>query len=103
MHSNPALMRHQIGALMRAGLKTKTQPRPATPTEFGLLLAEVRELAPGNLKAKLRLTGFVDKPHGPDQMRCQECMYYMVHSKCCDLPELALPVEPDWWCRLWRI
>jgi hypothetical protein len=30
-------------------------------------------------------------------------MYYMVHSKCCDLPELALPVEPDWWCRLWRI
>jgi hypothetical protein len=47
--------------------------------------------------------GFVNKPHGPDLMRCQECMYYLVHRKWCDLPELALPVEPDWCCRLWRI
>jgi hypothetical protein len=36
-------------------------------------------------------------------MRCQECMYYLVHRKWCDLPELFVPVEPDWYCRLWRI
>jgi len=34
---------------------------------------------------------------GPDQMRCQECMYYLVHRKWCDLPELAVPVEADWY------
>ena len=96
-------LREQIGAMMAAGLKTQTEPFPETDKEFGQLLAEVRELAPDDLKGKLVLTGFVDKPYGPDQMRCQECMYYLVHRKWCDLPELAVPVEPDWWCRLWRI
>ena len=96
-------LREQIGAMMAAGLKTQTEPFPETDKEFGQLLAEVRELAPDDLKGKLILTGFVDKPYGPDQMRCQECKYYLVHRKWCDLPELAVPVEPDWWCRLWRI
>ncbi len=96
-------LRDQIGATMAAGLETQTEPFPETDKEFGQLLAEVRELAPGDLKGKLILTGFADKPYGPDQMRCQECMYYLVHRKWCDLPELAVPVEPDWWCRLWRI
>lgn len=31
------------------------------------------------------------------------CMYFLVHRKWCDLPELSVPVEPEWWCRLWRI
>ena len=96
-------LRDQIGAMMAAGLKTQTEPFPETDKEFGQLLNEVRELAPDDLEGKLVLTGFVDKPYGPDQMRCQECMYYLVHRKWCDLPELAVPVEADWWCRLWRI
>ena len=96
-------LREQIGAMIAGGLKTQTEPFPETDKEFGALLAEVRELAPSDLKGKLILTGFTDKPYGPDQMRCQECMYYLVHRKWCDLPELAVPVEPDWWCRLWRI
>jgi hypothetical protein len=96
-------LRDQIGAMMAAGLKTQTEPFPETDKEFGQLLAQVRELAPDDLKGKLVLTGFVDKPYGPDEMRCQECMYYLVHRKWCDLPELAVPVEADWWCRLWRI
>ncbi len=97
-----ALLRREIGTLLRAGLPTGIQPQPTTQAEFGLLLAELRALAPENLQAKLQLTGFVGTPHGPDRMRCQECLYYLVHSQWCDLPELALPVEPDWWCRLWR-
>ena len=96
-------LRDRIGGLMAAGLKTQTEPFPETDKEFGQLLAEVRELEDDDLQGKLVLTGFVDKPYGPDQMRCQECMYYLVHRKWCDLPELAVPVEPDWWCRLWRI
>jgi hypothetical protein len=30
-------------------------------------------------------------------------MYYLLHRKFCELPELALPVEPTWSCKLWRI
>lgn len=96
-------LRHYIAKLMADGLQTQTEPFPETDREFGQLLAELRELPEQDLKAKLVLSGFVDKPYGPDQMRCQECMYYLVHRKWCDLPELAVPVEPDWWCRLWRI
>ncbi len=102
MSAEESRVRHEISALMRAGLKTKTKPFPRTHIEFGHLLAEVRELGPANLEAKLVLIGFVDKPHGPDQMRCQECIYYLVHRKVCDLPELALPVHPNCCCRLWR-
>jgi hypothetical protein len=96
-------LRREIGALLAGGLNTKTEPFPASDREFGQLLAETRALAEDDLEGKLVLTGFTDKPYGPDQMRCQECMYYLVHRKWCDLPELAVPVEPDWWCRLWRI
>lgn len=96
-------LRETIGAMLAAGLKTQTEPFPESDREFGQLLAETRDLAPDDLKGKLVLTGFTDKPYGPDQMRCQECMYYLVHRKWCDLPELAVPVEPEWWCRLWRI
>jgi hypothetical protein len=102
-NSDDDLLRDKIGAMMAAGLVTQTEPFPETDKEFGKLLAEVRELSADDLEGKLVLTGFVDKPYGPDQMRCQECMYYLVHRKWCDLPELAVPVEADWWCRLWRI
>ena len=100
---NDDLLRDRIGEMMAAGLNTQTEPFPETDKEFGKLLAEVRTLAPDDLEGKLVLTGFVNTPYGPDQMRCQECMYYLVHRKWCDLPELAVPVEADWWCRLWRI
>ena len=63
----------------------------------------VGQLEPGDLKSKLVIGGFVDHPYGPEKQRCMECMYYLVHRRWCDLPELAVPVEPDWWCRLWRI
>ncbi|MFX8324030.1 hypothetical protein ABTL43_19660, partial [Acinetobacter baumannii] len=84
--------------MMAAGLETKTEPFPATEKEFSAILAELRRLDAGNLKDKRVIAGFVDKPYGPDQQRCLECMYYLVHRKWCDLPELAVPVEPHWWC-----
>lgn len=96
-------IREQITQLLSGGLETQTEPFPATDIEFGHLLAEIRELAPTDLEGKLVKAGFIDQPYGPDQMRCLECMYYLVHRKWCDLPELAVPVEPEWWCRLWRI
>ena len=98
-----ASLRARIGKMLADGLKTRTEPFPETDREFGELLTELRELQPDDLKGKLVLSGFADHPYGPDLMRCQECMYYLVHRKWCDLPELAVPVEADWFCRLWRI
>lgn len=96
-------LRERVTALLRSGLKTRTEPFPENDREFGALLNELQHLASDDLEGKLVLSGFIDSPYGEDQMRCQECMYYLVHRKWCDLPELAVPVEPDWWCRLWRI
>lgn len=93
----------KIEDLLAGGLKTQTEPFPETERQFAAILDELRALPPDDLEQKLVIGGFVDKPYGPDKQRCMECMYYLVHSKWCDLPELSVPVEPEWWCRLWRI
>jgi len=94
---------HKITKLLANGLKTKTEPFPETEKEFGEILKDLRELGPDDLEGKLVIGGFLNHPYGEEQYRCMECMYYLVHRKWCDLPEPAVPVEPDWWCRLWRI
>lgn len=96
-------LREVIGKILADGLETQLEPFPETHVEFAAILDELRKLKPDDLEGKLVIGGFADKPYGPDQMRCLECMYYLVHRKWCDLPELAVPVEPDWYCRLWRI
>jgi hypothetical protein len=93
----------EISDMLAAGLKTQVEPFPETDKEFADILVKLRQLNPADLQGKLVISGFVDHPYGPDRQRCMECMYYLVHRRWCDLPELAVPVEPDWWCRLWRI
>jgi hypothetical protein len=96
-------LRERIKRLLEDGLRTHTEPFPETDKEFSQLLTELRALPAGDLEGKLVKSGFTLTPYGPEQMRCQECIYYLVHRRWCDLPELAVPVEADWWCRLWRI
>jgi hypothetical protein len=93
----------EITDLLEGGLQTQTEPFPQTDKEFSTILAQLRELNGHDLKRKLIIAGFTNKPHGPEQQRCMECMYFLVHRKWCDLPELALPVEAEWWCRLFRL
>jgi hypothetical protein len=93
----------KIAWILGDGLETRTEPFPATEREFADILSELRQLAPDDLEGKLVVGGFTDHPYGPEKQRCMECMYYLVHRRWCDLPELAVPVDPDWWCRLWRI
>lgn len=97
------VLRQQIAALLRAGLKTTTEPFPEDGQAFAGLQAQLQQLAPDDLQGKLVIAGFLDRPYGEAHMRCQECMYYASHRKWCVLPELQLPVEPEWWCRLRRI
>lgn len=85
------------------GLKTKVEPFPETNLEFSKILDDLRVLEPNELEAKLEESGWLLQPYGEDEMRCQECMYFLVHKRWCDLPELNLPAEPEWYCRLWRI
>jgi hypothetical protein len=93
----------EIARQLREGLKTETEPFPETEKEFASILDRLRALAPDDIAGRLVIAGFVDHPYGPEQQRCQECIYYLVHRKWCDIPEISLPAEPDWWCRLWRI
>jgi hypothetical protein len=102
MSDKPELLK-TIGAMMANGLKTQVEPFPETEKEFADILTELRRLPADDLKGKLVISGFIDRPYGSDRQRCMECMYFLVNRKWCDLPELAVPVEPDWWCRLWRI
>ena len=96
-------LRGRIGEMLARGLETETEPFPQTDAEFNDILDQLRELERDDLRGRLVIGGFLDHPYGEDQQRCLECMYYLVHRKWCDLPELAVPVEPQWWCRLWRI
>ena len=89
-------LRARIAKMMEDGLRTKTEPFPETGREFGNLLDELRAMKPDDLEGKLVISGFVDKPYGPDEIHSQQCMYFLVHRKWCDLPELAVPVEPNW-------
>lgn len=85
------------------GLVTEVEPFPETDKEFSKLLDILRPLDANELRKKLIISGWLLEPYGPDKMRCQECMYFLVHKRWCDLPELNLPAKADWWCRLWRI
>ncbi len=96
-------IRAKMTQLMAEGLETETEPFPYTSDDFAVLLARCGALPEDDIVGKMKLTGWIDHPYGEDNLRCQECMYYLVHRKWCDLPELDLPAEPDWWCRLWRV
>jgi hypothetical protein len=92
-----------ITDMLASGLETEVEPFPETEKEFNKILDDLRALDRNDIEGKLVIGGFIDHPYGPENWRCMECMYYLVNRKWCDLPELAVPVEPDWWCRLWRI
>jgi hypothetical protein len=92
-----------IAEMLDAGLETEIEPFPETEKEFLEIVGRLRRLPPGDLEGKLVISGFFNKPYGEDRLRCMECINFLVNRKWCDLPELAVPVEPEWYCRLWRI
>jgi hypothetical protein len=98
-----AEMRRTIADMLESGLETQVEPFPQTEKEFGQIIDELRGLDPTDLEGKLVIGGFRNRPYGPDRLRCMECINFLVNRKWCDLPELMLPAEPEWYCRLWRI
>jgi hypothetical protein len=96
-------LRARITEMLALGLETRVEPFPPTEKEFAEIAQQLRGLPPDDLEGKLVVGGFKDHPHGPESWRCADCIYYLANRRWCDLPELGVPVEPDWYCRLWRM
>lgn len=96
--------RAQIVHLLDNGLQTEVQPRADTHDAVQEIIGRLRA-SDGSLEKRLVIGGFTLDPitHGDIEQACETCMYYLVHRRYCELPELAVPVEPNWSCRLWRI
>lgn len=97
--------RQELIRLLDTGLETESGPIPEDQVQWEQLAARLRVLGPGDLREKAVTAGLSNRPHvaAGDSCRCLECMYYLKNRRWCDLPDLNIPVEPDWWCRLWRI
>lgn len=100
-----SVLRQVIADVLAGGLETRIDPFPDTDIQFKEIVDELQHLDAGDLTGRLVVGGFADHPigEGEDRMRCQECIYYLPNRRWCDLPELPLPVEADWFCRLWKI
>lgn len=96
--------REEIRSVLASGLPTDVFPRADTHEEVQAVVARLRG-AGADLKARLSIAGFTLKPivHDGIEQACETCMYYKVHQRYCELPELDVPVQAEWSCRLWRI
>lgn len=100
-----SLLKLHIGELLMGGMKTQMFPFPNNAIEFQEILDNLKELPEDDLVGRLDIAGFAAHPVelGDINQRCKECIYYLPHRGWCDLPELPVPVEPNWWCRLWKL
>ncbi len=98
-------LREEIAARLKAGLETEAWPRAETSEMVNEVVARLRAEAGDDLTAKLVVAGVTDHTVEAEEIEqpCETCMYYLVHRRFCELPELMIPVAPEWSCRLWRI
>ena len=98
-----AATRAEIKAALNAGLKAEVYPRADTAEQLQQIGDRLRGAF--DLKQKLSIGGFTLKPvdHGGVEQACSSCTNFLVHKRFCERPELQLPVEPEWSCRLWRL
>ena len=98
-----AATRKEIRSILEKGTTTEVLPRADT-TEQGVAIALRLRTAP-DLKAKLVIGGFALAPvqHEGAEQACETCINFLVHRRFCDQPELQLPVEPEWSCRIWKV
>ena len=86
-------------------LTTEVEPRAYSHDEILDVVSRLQKIKDDDYDNKLIVAGFTLHPYGDEDLEqaCETRMYYLVHKKFCELPELMLPVEEDWSCRLWRI
>jgi hypothetical protein len=61
--------------------------------------------ATADMKKRAVIAGLIHTPIEVDGMEqsCESCIYFLPRSFWCDLPELNIPVDPEWYCKLWRV
>jgi len=97
-------IRKQANKLLKYGLQTEVFPRAYEQDQILDVIKRLRE-SDGSLEQRLIIGGFTLYPIEDEDIEqaCETCMYYLVHRRYCELPELDVPVEAEWSCRLWRI
>lgn len=102
-------LRTRIETLLSGALNVPWTKRALDQHSFDAVVRELQDLGPDKLIGKLVVGGFTLKPYRPPddadgiEHSCATCLYYERHRRFCDLPELMLPVEPQWSCIVWRI
>lgn len=102
---NHEAQRHQVWKYLDVGLVTEAEPRADTQGDVQAITERLKALARDDIIGKLTIAGFWEAPveHGGIDQSCETCVYFQVHRRHCELPEIDLPVESHWSCRLWRI
>lgn len=106
--SDDAVLRARLAKLLHGGLQTDWQQRAYTSEDVNRVVARLQAVAPTDYEAKLKIAGVTAQPYRPLEdseleQCCATCMYFERNRQFCDLPELAIPVEEQWSCVLWRI
>jgi hypothetical protein len=108
--SNDDELRQRISALLSGeAINPPWTARALSQRTFDAVVRALQDLRPDDLVGKLVVGGFTLHAYmlkdDPDQIvhACSTCIYYERHRRFCNLPELMLPVEPQWSCIVWRI
>ena len=103
------ILRDKLRQLLKEGLKTEVEPRAYDSETVNQLVNRLQAISPDRYADKLIVAGVTLTPYAPPEedddlkQSCETCMYFVIHRQFCELPELHMPVEKDWSCRLWRI
>ncbi|WP_254892687.1 hypothetical protein [Acidithiobacillus thiooxidans] len=100
-----APIRVRLEELLRTGLRTEAEPRAYDPEMQQSVLTRLQKIPEEEIAERIAIAGFTLHPYAAEGIEeaCETCMYYLSHRQFCALPELMLPVRPEWSCRLWRI
>jgi hypothetical protein len=102
-------LRARIETLLSGALNVPWTRRALNQPAFDAVVRELQNLGADDLVGKLVIGGFTLAPYRPPddadgiEHACATCIYYERHRQFCNLPELMLPVEPQWSCIVWRI
>ncbi|MEX1666026.1 hypothetical protein [Zhongshania arctica] len=104
------ILRYHIEKILAAGIHTDLS-LAQDDQSWQHIVQALREQDDEDLLGLLETGGFANHSiggtnnddHGDIVLRCAECIYYYPNRKWCDLPELPVPVEPHWYCKLWKL
>lgn len=101
-------LRIKLAELLNSGVETRWQQRANDDAAVRQRVEQLQVLEPADYAMKMQVAGFTAQPYRPPEdldleQSCATCMYYARHRQYCELPELSMPVLPEWSCVLWRI